>query len=94
MVGSAQADAIGVAGDESYGRRRSLASEKVLCGSMERAGSMSCISEAVWNGTQTLTARCLRNILDPMYRLEGQNLPGYRWYLRHGLQYLLSCLRR
>lgn len=86
MVGSAQADANGVVGgDESYGQRRSLASEKSLYGSMERA---------VWNGKQTLTARCLRNIWDPMYRLEGQNLPGYRWYLRHGLQYLLSCLRR
>lgn len=94
MVRSAQADASEAAGGESYGQTTMPAFEKSLYVSTERAGSSSCISAAVWNGKQTLTARCLRNILDPMYRLEGQNLPGYRWYLRHGLQYLLSCLRR
>lgn len=93
MVGSARADAIEVAGGESYGQTMMPVSVS-LYGSMERAGLNPCISGAVWNGKQTLMARCLRNILDPMYRLEGQNLRGYRWYLRHGLQYLLSCLRR
>lgn len=93
MMRSARAVAIGVVGGESYGQTTLPAFEKSLCGWTALTGSSSCISEAVWNGTRTLTARCLRSILDPMYRLEGQNLRGYRWYLRHGLQYLLSCLR-
>lgn len=93
MAGSALADARGVAGGESCGQTTMPAFEKSLCGSTARVGSSPYIPAAVWNGEQTLTVRGRRNILLPMYRLEGQNLPGYRWYLGHGLQYLLSCLR-
>jgi hypothetical protein len=94
MVDSAHlADVREIVVGESYGQML-LVFGNGLYESMGRVGLMSCTLEAVWNEKQTLMARCPRNILDPMYRLEGQNLLGYRWYLRHGLQYLLSCLRR